>query len=251
LNQRTRIKLCGLRTARQAKVAAELGVDFVGLVFAERSRRRVTVEEARQTIAGLGARPQPAARLVHEGIPAGRWFDRCAAGFDALLAEARPLVVGVFADQPPTLINAIAEATALDVVQLSGHERWELALQIHRPVIKAIHVRPGESAEQVLHDVEVGTAAVCMLDTAVPGEFGGTGQSFDWKIAQTVAKSTPCMLAGGLSTDNIATAIAAVHPWAVDVSSGIETDGVKDEAKMRAFVQAVRAADARIARGEE
>jgi phosphoribosylanthranilate isomerase len=248
---RTRIKLCGLRTARQAELAAELGVDFVGLVFAERSRRRVTVEEARQVVAGLGARREPVRRLVHEGIPAGRWFDRCAAGFDALLAESRPLVVGVFADQPPTLVNAIADAAVLDAVQLSGNERWEQALEIRRPVIKAIHIRAGVPAERVLEEVEVGTAAVCMLDTEVPGAYGGTGVTFDWEIAKAVAAQTPCMLAGGLSADNVGGAIAAVLPWAVDVSSGIETDGVKDESKMRAFVAAVRNAGARWARGEE
>jgi len=235
----TRIKLCGLRTASQVALAADLGVDFIGIMFAESSRRRVTVEEARKLLAPLGARSSTPRRLIHEGIPAGRWFHRCAAGFDALLQLSRPLVVGVFVDQPPALVNAIADALALDAVQLSGQEPAEQSFELRRPVIKAVHVDDAMTVRAVLAQCEVGTAALCLLDTSVPGEHGGTGRPFDWGIAAAVATQVPCMLAGGLTPDNVVAAIKAARPWAVDVSSGIETDGVKDEAKMRAFAEAV------------
>jgi phosphoribosylanthranilate isomerase len=237
-----RIKLCGLRTPHDAEIAASLGVEFIGLVFAERSRRRLTVEEAKRVVSALSPRPAPRQVLVHAGIPAAPWFDRCAAAFDERLAESHPLVVGVFADQPPALVNGVADAAGLDVVQLSGSEPWEQALTIRRPVIKALRVGAGMPPDALVAECEVGTAAACLLDTAVEGEQGGTGQVFDWQVAAGVARQTPCMLAGGLTPLNVAEAIRIVRPWAVDVSSGIESDGVKDEAKMRAFVQAVRAA---------
>jgi phosphoribosylanthranilate isomerase len=240
----TRIKLCGLRSVEQAALATELGVDFVGLVFAERSRRRVTVEEARRVLAGLGAGAGRLERLQSDAVPAGGWFQRCAAALDLALAQRRPLVVGVFGDQPTSLINAVAEAVPLDLVQLSGTGPWEQALEIHRPVIKALHVRPELTPEMVLEVAEVATAALCLLDTAVPGEIGGTGRSFDWSLAAHLAPRLPFLLAGGLTPENVGQAVACMQPWGVDVSSGIETDGVKDPEKMRAFVAAVRAADA-------
>ncbi len=241
---RTRIKLCGLRSAEQAAIAADLGVEFVGLVFAERSRRRVTVEQARRLVEGLGPQAGTLERLRCDAVPAGGWFQRCAAAFDLALAERRPLVVGVFGDQPTSLINAVAEAVPLDLVQLSGTGTWEQALEIHRPVIKALHVRPETTPETAIETAEVATAALCLLDTAVPGEIGGTGQPFDWTLAARLAPRLPFLLAGGLAPDNAGRAVACVRPWGVDVSSGIETDGTKDPAKMRAFVAAVRAADA-------
>ncbi|MHB8576686.1 MAG: phosphoribosylanthranilate isomerase [Dehalococcoidia bacterium] len=247
---RTRIKLCGLNWAAYAALAQELDVDFIGLMFAEHSRRHVTVEEAKQIAAVLGPRQRSVRPLVHDGIPAGGWFERCAAGFDELLSATRPLVVGVFVDQPPSLVNAIAELVPLDVVQFSGQEPWEQALEIRRPTIKAIHVEAAMDARAVLDRCEVGTAAVCMLDTGGTGAAGGTGVAFDWDIAAAVAAQTPIVLAGGLHAGNVGEAIRRVRPWGVDVSSGIETDGSKDETKMRAFVAAVRAADA-VLSGEE
>jgi phosphoribosylanthranilate isomerase len=247
----TRIKLCGLRTARQAELAVELGADFIGLVFAAESRRRVSVEEARHVLEGLGERREPVRTLVYEGIPAGGWFQRCAAGFTALLDEMRPLVVGVFVDQPISLVNAIADTLGLDAVQLSGNEPSEQALEITRPVLKVIHVQPGVEPETLLEECEVGTAALYLLDTAMSGAAGGTGRTFEWELAAAVARQMPCVLAGGLTPDNVADAVRKVRPWGVDVSSGIESDGVKDEAKMRGFVTAVRDADERIFREQE
>jgi anthranilate synthase/indole-3-glycerol phosphate synthase/phosphoribosylanthranilate isomerase len=239
-----RIKICGLTTPEQAAHAARLGVDFIGLVFAERSRRRVTIHEAKSIIAGL---PVPA--IVNQQATSGgegdavplRWFESSAQYLDGRLRRKRPLVVGVFADQSATIVNAIADRVGLDLVQLHGSEPWEEALAIRRPVIKAIRISAGASASTILDQIEVGTANLCLLDADVSGQLGGTGQTTDWPVAAELAHEMPVVLAGGLTPDNVGRAIREVNPWGVDVSSGVERDGVKDQSLMAAFVESVRA----------
>lgn len=242
----TRIKICGLTTPEQAALAASLGVDFIGLVFAEQSRRRVTIHQARTVIAGLPVpasvgKPGPA-ETAGERAPV-RWFESSAQYLDDRLLRKRPLIVGVFADMSSTIVNAIADRVGLDLVQFSGHEPWEEALAIRRSVIKAVHVGPSVTSASVLEEVEVGTANLCLLDADARGLLGGSGETFDWSVAAEVSQEMPVMLAGGLTSANVRDAIRAAHPWAVDVSSGVEVGGVKDEERIRAFVAAVRAAD--------
>jgi phosphoribosylanthranilate isomerase len=109
-------------------------------------------------------------------------------------------------------------------------------------VIKALHVRADDTASTALRRVEAGSAMAVMLDKADDAAFGGTGQTLDWRVAGEIAASMPVWLAGGLSPENVAEAVRTVRPWCVDVSSGLETDGVKDAAKIRAFLAAVRGA---------
>jgi len=241
-----RVKICGLTTPEQAALAADAGVDFIGLVFAENSRRRVTIHQAKAVIAGL---PVPAAVSTPSsatsrstGAPV-RWFESSAQFLSDRLLRKRPLVVGVFTDMTATMVNAIADKVGLDLVQLSGHEPWEEALAIRRPVIKTVHIGPEDTAHGILESVEVGTANLCMLDTAIAGQLGGSGQRFDWRIAAEIAREMPVMLAGGLTPENVRDAIRDVRPWAVDVSSGVEANGSKSDERIRAFVQAVRAAE--------
>ena len=236
----TAIKLCGLREPAHVELAAALGVEFIGLVFARRSSRHVTIEDARRALAPLGTRADKHAPLLHDAIPPGPWHQRCIAALEARTQERRPLIVGVFADQPPSLVNAIAEAVGLDLVQLSGHEPWDQALAIKLPVVKALHVWQGADAPSLLAQYEVGTAAAVMLDTGAQGADGGTGAAFDWAVAAEFGRTLPYILAGGLAAGNVARAIAAARPWGVDVSSGIEREGRKDPALMEAFVRAVR-----------
>jgi phosphoribosylanthranilate isomerase len=238
----THVKICGLTAPEHARAALEAGADFIGLVFAERSRRRVTVEQARGILAALPPRHEPPLlalplRAGHTGV---LWFERCAGALEDLLERRRPLVTGVFADQPATLVNSIADTLALDLIQLSGHERWEDCLLLRRPVIKCERVGPEDTARAILARVDAGTASMLLLDTALPGELGGTGQTFDWDVAAAAARQMPLMLAGGLTPANVAEAVRIVRPWGVDVSSGVETDGVKDAAKIAAFVRAAR-----------
>ena len=146
----------------------------------------------------------------------------------------------LFADQPVEDVNGIAEAAGLDLVQLSGGEDDDFAARISLPVIRAIHVAEGAKPEDILDRATPGTSVGILLDTAVKGARGGSGIAFDWTVAAEAAERLPFMLAGGLTPENVADAVAQVRPWAVDVSSGVETDGVKDIDKVRAFIRAVK-----------
>jgi len=213
----THVKICGIRDKVHALAAAEAGADFIGLVFAP-SPRQVKPHDARQ--------------IVHAISKSGRAMK----------------TVGVFVNTPASQVNAIADLCHLDWVQLSGDEPWQYCLEINRPIIKA--VRPGRrSPDDVCAELALGAKALstrmflALLDSKVEGKYGGTGIAFDWSLAKLVATRFPVMVAGGLTPENVAEAIQIVEPWAVDVSSGVEVEGVKDAAKIRAFIDAVRKTD--------
>jgi phosphoribosylanthranilate isomerase len=235
----TLVKICGIREPRHAMTAADAGADFIGAIFAP-SRRQVTVEQARAIRRALGSAQSTAQAPPPEAMRDARWFRQWACSIEALLGGKRPLLVGVFADAEPKTINSIVESCGLDLVQLSGHEAWGTCLEITRPVIKAIRVSASASARSILATMRPGTAALCLLDSDVKGALGGSGQTFDWRVARGVANKRPIMLAGGLTPENVGEAVRLAKPWAVDVSSGVETDGVKDMAKIRAFVASAR-----------
>jgi len=240
----TLVKICGIREPRHAVAAADAGVDFIGVIFAP-SRRRVTVEQAQAIARALGSSQAAAEVPPAAAANDARWFRRWARSIEALLGRKRPLLVGVFADAEPETINSVAESCGLDLVQLSGHEAWGMCLEIGRPVIKTIRVSASASARSILGTMRPGTAALCLLDSDVKGILGGSGQTFDWKVAGGVAVRRPIILAGGLTPENVGEAVRQVRPWAVDVSSGVETDGVKDAAKIRAFIAAATGGDSR------
>ncbi len=245
----TLVKICGNRTPEDVLAAAEAGADFVGIVFAE-SSRRVEVEDAQAMVRALGgplarheiAFPPPAQPRAREEL--APWFEHGSRVLEAYLAVKRPLVVGVFADQPIEDVNAIAEEAGVDLVQLSGDETWEECLLVTRQVVQVVHVSPVDSPSDPMAFVQPGFALALMLDAAHGPYRGGGGVPFDWEVARAVASQVPMLLAGGLMPENVGTAIAAVRPWAVDVSSGTETDGRKDHTRVRAFIEAVREADA-------
>jgi phosphoribosylanthranilate isomerase len=198
----TTVKICGLRTVDHALVAAGAGADFIGLVFAP-SRRQVSVETAREIVAAV--RPQSTARAV-----------------------------GVFVDATPTEMNRVVRACDLDYVQLSGQERDDIIAALDVPAIRVIHVGHGPSGS-LAERIAASPAELVLLDTARTGMAGGTGKTFDWGVVPAVDR--PLLIAGGLHPDNVASALDATHAWGVDVSSGVETDGVKDPAKIRAFIE--------------
>jgi phosphoribosylanthranilate isomerase len=233
----TLVKICGMREPGHAVAAADAGADFVGVIFAP-SRRRATVEQAQAIARALGSTQAAASVPAADALKDARWFRRWARSIEALLGRKRPLLVGVFADAETETINSIADSCGLDLVQLSGHEAWGTCLEIGRPVIKAIRVSASASARSILGTMRPGTAGLCLLDSEVKGILGGSGQTFDWQVARGVAAKRPIILAGGLTPENVGEAVRVVKPWAVDVSSGVETDGVKDVAKIRAFVAA-------------
>lgn len=223
--------------------AKDAGADFVGLMFAHSSRRRVSIEDAQALVEAAGpslrdlgqSEPPP---LYHAAASdAAAWFTEGALALERLLASKRPLTVGVFENQPMEEVNEIADEVGLDLIQLSGHESWGDCLLANRQVIKTIELPPGAQADQVVAALEAGTAIACLFDPS-----RGRGVETDYEFAQAIAVRVPLWLAGGLSPDNVEAAIRRVQPWAVDVSSGVETNGAKDGGKIRAFVGAAKAA---------
>jgi phosphoribosylanthranilate isomerase len=216
----TRVKICGLSEVDHALAALEAGADFVGMVFAE-SRRKVTAEKARDIV-----------QTLKKFAP-------------------RPEAVGVFAGSAVEEVNRIAEFCGLDRVQLSGGESLHYCLGVERPTILSLHISPETSERSLFEAVEeISTSRgrknlVILLDTKVGSRTGGTGTTFDWKIASKVAGRFEVMIAGGLDPTNVRRLIRDVHPWAVDVSSGVETEGSKDPVKIMEFVESVRSADLR------
>ncbi len=218
----TKVKICGLRNIDDALAAAKAGADFLGIVFEPRSKRYVGEDEARDLV-----------RDFHE-----RW------------GQDGPRWVGVFANQPLEDVQRVIAHCDLDMAQLSGSESPDYCRQVAKPVIKVVHVRSDAPAQDVLAEVGNSLALyendghMCMLDTFKQGVLGGTGQVFDWDVARELAREHPLLLAGGLNRDNVADAMRQVGSWGLDVSSGVETDGQKDAAKIVDFIEQVRRADA-------
>jgi len=216
-----RVKICSVQEAEHIIAAAEAGADFVGLNFVPGVRRRLPEEKARGMI-----------KEYWEGHSRGD-----------------PKLVGIFVDQPVEEVNGILERLDLDMAQLSGQEPLDYCLHVERPVIKAVHVpldKPVDLVVQTLDPIlrDLETAGILpLLDPDVGEAHGGTGKAFDWAIARELAKRYLFLLAGGLSPKNVGQAVRDVLPWGVDVSSGVETGGIKDPAKITRFVREARAAE--------
>ncbi len=205
---RTRVKICGITRPEDGLAAARLGADAIGLVFYPPSPRAVT--------------PAQAADIVR-ALP--------------------PFVttVGLFVNATPEAIAEAADAAALDLLQFHGDEPPEACTGHGRPWIKALRMAP---------ELDVAAEARCyagarglLLDAYRPGVPGGTGETFDWARIPA-GLSLPLILAGGLTPENVAAAVRQVRPWAVDVSGGVEAEkGIKDAAKVAAFIDEVRRVD--------
>jgi len=148
-----------------------------------------------------------------------------------------PDLVGVFVNKESDFINDVAERIGLHFVQLHGNELPEFCQLINRPVIKALQLEKGKDREMVRTFRDV--AWRILLDTP-SATWGGSGLTHNWHLARRIAQETPIFLAGGLTPGNVAEAISQVHPWGVDVSSGVETNKHKDVAKIRTFIENVR-----------
>jgi len=203
-----KVKVCGITNAEDALAAVEAGADALGFIFYEKSPRYVV--------------PAVAANII---------------------AELPPLVtpVGVFVNEGLATVRSIMDTCGLAMAQLHGDENVLYCRELARPAMKALRLRDRGSLLALAEYQGRGGVRGFVLDAFSELSYGGTGQITDWGLAAEVAKSTPILLAGGLTPDNVTEAIHTVRPYGVDVSSGVESaPGKKDRAKMRAFVDAVR-----------
>lgn len=204
----TRIKCCGMTRVEDALLAARLGADAIGVVFAARSKRRVTVAQAR-----------------------------------AIVAAMPPFVttVALFMDDDASLVREVIEQVRPTLLQFHGKETDAWCAQFSQPFLKAIAMADGAAGLAQLGSFP--HAEGLLLDGHGLGEAGGSGKTFDWSLMPNDL-AAPLILAGGLHPDNVADAVKLARPWAVDVASGIESSpGIKDPARLAAFIRAVRAAD--------
>jgi phosphoribosylanthranilate isomerase len=202
----TAIKICGITRMEDARIALQLGVQYLGFIFSDSPRRVSALQAARIT------------RRLPGSIQK----------------------VGVFVNEDEARIRSIAEETALDLIQLHGEEPPELCSRFELPVIKVIRT----SGKNVFEKIECYETDLFLLEPYVPNQAGGTGKRADWKLARRIVDSFPArrfILAGGLNPENVASAIRSVAPFAVDASSGLEdSPGVKNHDKIYDFVNNVR-----------
>jgi phosphoribosylanthranilate isomerase len=204
---RTRVKICGITRCEDAQLAVDAGVDAIGLVFYEKSPRFVSNAQAAK---------------ISQIIPA--FISR----------------VALFKDADEQMVRSVLAEVEIDIIQFHGSETVDFCEQFKRPYIKALGVKGAEhDADFLLKSArDFQSAKALLLDGHAPGEAGGTGESFDWASITSVEK--PIVLAGGLTPENVKQAIDLLHPFAVDVSSGVESSpGIKDKDKVAAFMQQV------------
>src|SRR5258707_5456499 len=212
-NADVQIKICGLCTNEHINAAINAGADMLGFMFYQPSHRSI--------------QPQQVAVLLENTDFA----------ISAQSGQPTPELVGVFVNAEADYINDIADQIGLNLVQLHGNETPEFCQRIRRPVLKALQLHTSED-KSLVQAYRAATWRI-LLDTPTPN-WGGTGVTHDWDLAQDVAQEVPIVLAGGLTPANVTFAIAQIHPWGVDVSSGVETHRQKDVAKIEAFVTQVR-----------
>jgi phosphoribosylanthranilate isomerase len=204
VNLMVKVKICGITNLEDALMAVEAAADALGFVFFQGSPRYISPEQAAVII-------------------------RCLPPFVQ--------TVGLFVNEEPATVNSVADLCGLDLVQLHGEESPDYCAAINRRIIKAFRVKDVSS----LDDLANYRVAACLLDAWSSAAHGGTGTTFNWEIAARAAASQCIILAGGLTPENIAEALATVHPYAVDVSSGVESaPGKKDAGKLSRFIRSCK-----------
>jgi len=202
-----KVKICGITSVADARVAAEAGADMIGLMFYEKSPRQISMETAVEIVRSIS-----------------------------------PFVarVGVFVNPPEELVTRAIAACGLNLLQFHGDEPPEFCTQFGVMSMKAFRMRDAESLRALANY----PTDAWLLDAYTSDQFGGTGEKFNWDLAVEATKSgRPVFLAGGLTPDNVAEAVCKVQPFGVDVSSGVESaPGKKDAAKVKLFIERARAA---------
>ncbi len=197
------IKICGIQTSLAAVAAYEAGATHIGINFIPTSPRFV-MPSAVDTI--------------------------------VLAARGKLKIVGVFQDMPPDIVNDICQLYQLDYAQLHGNETSDYCRLVRVPVIKAIAVTPQATSEQLIAYMRTFTCSAFLLDRATQGQ----GAQINFKIAQTLSKQFPCFIAGGLTPENIASTLRSIHPFGIDVASGIKSNGVVDPKKVTQFIKSAK-----------
>lgn len=201
-----KLKICGVKTVEEAKALKDAGADYVGLNFVPSSARCITLETAKDI------------RAVLQGSPVE--------------------IVALFRDQPADMVNDYADQLDVDYIQLHGDEPAEYARSLNRPVIKAVAVKPGVSAAELIKTIESYPGAYFVLDRHTQGQ----GDIVDTGLARQVVDSAPdkVCLAGGLNPDNLADILSKVQPFAIDISSGVRSGDAIDMAKVAQCQQIMR-----------
>lgn len=207
--ERTKVKICGLTSLEDARFASGALCHYLGFIFYEGSPRYIAHAEAGAII---------------------NWVEG-------------PECVGVFVNQPLDDVNMISRQTGIDLVQLHGNESPEYCGLVDKAVIKVIHVEPDASEAELEKAIQpyLSCTDYLMFDTKIDGKWGGTGQTFDWSLVKDITAGKPFFLSGGLNEHNIRKACKQIHPYAVDLSSSLESEpGVKDFDKIENFMEEMR-----------
>lgn len=208
MQDRTRVKICGITNITDATTAVQAGADALGFVFYDKSPRAVTIDQA---------------WAVFETLP------------------AFVTTTALFVNPDVALVNRVIEALKIDLLQFHGDESPAFCEQFSRPYIKAVRMQPETDLKQLA--AQFASSQGLLLDTYVKGIPGGTGSAFNWDWVSPEKRQNmplPVILAGGLNEENVGQAINSVHPWGVDVSGGVESaPGQKSSEKIQAFIQAV------------
>ncbi len=218
----TQIKICGITNLQDAMIAAEAGADLLGFIFYPPSPRYIAPEHARAIVNQLGA------------------------------LNIAPQFVGVFVNASLEHMRAVIATAQIDFAQLHGDESADMVNQTRQvsknlsglAVYKALRPRDADAARvqiETYRGAVNGAVPAFLIDAYDAKQYGGTGKRVDWDIARDIARAFPILLAGGLTSENVADAIRVVQPWGVDVSSGVErAPGLKDHAKVKEFIRAVK-----------
>ena len=207
--ERTKVKICGLTSLEDARFVSGALAHYLGFIFYEESPRHITPAEAGAII---------------------NWVEG-------------PECVGVFVNQPLDDVNMIGRQTGIDYVQLHGDENPEYCQLVDKPIIKVIHISENDSSRELEERIRpyLDVVDYLLFDTKTGEKWGGTGQTFDWQLLDDMTENIPFFLSGGLNPDNIRAACQQVHPYAVDLASGLEAEpGVKDFDKVEAFMEEMR-----------
>lgn len=216
----TFVKICGITNTDDARIALDAGADLLGFIFYPKSPRYVEPEQVAQIIQSLQGE-----------------------------TDALPKFVGVFVNETPERIRTMLDEIGLNYAQLHSEEAPDVLQELRPRAFKALRPADAAAAEReaaLYADLGPADGPRWLIDAYDPNAYGGTGKRADWHTAAALARRYPgLLLAGGLTPENVADAVRTVHPWGVDVSSGVEAEpGRKDHARVRQFLQAVRAVDA-------